>query len=444
MSNSSENITNAKVWSLAWPVIVSNVSIPMLEATNTGIMGHLESPKYLAALALAIMLVQYIYVSFNFLRMGTTGITSQAYGKDSGKEVAFCFFRSVAIAVLFGLLITLVQQPISVIAFKIFQGTEVVESLANQYFQIRILGATATLCNFVSIGWLLGIQRPKSALFVQILMNGLNVILALLFVLKMGMGIQGAAYATLISEITAFLVGFGIVLNTIINKYEISIREIDFKELFDLSKVLEIFKLNGNIFIRSILLITAFAWFTNTGAKQGEVVLASNEILILLSLFLAFALDGFAQAAEVLVGKSIGAKNKITYMESVRLTTVWAAIFAVLFSLTYLLFGKLIVDTLTDIESVREVAKTYLPWMIVMPLIGIWCYQLDGIFIGATQTKDMRNMMLIAFFIYGVSIITIVPVMGNHGLWLSLMIFLAARAATLFVRLPAIQKRFNA
>lgn len=434
------NITNRKIWNFSWPVILSNISIPILDICNTGILGHLPDPIYLAGFALGIMLVDYIYVSLNFLRMGTTGLTAQAFGNKNNSEIVNSLFRSLMISISIGIFLVCVQSFISKIAFNLFLGSPEVERLGKEYYFIRIFSAFACLSNFAIAGWLLGIQRPKLALFIQIFMNGLNVLLALVFVLKLDYKLQGLAYATVISEILTFIIGM-ILVCFVIKRDFVSGISASFYNLFNKEKIKQIFKLNGNIFIRSILLISAFAWFTNFGAQQGDVILAANEILILFLLFMSFALDGFAQASEILVGDSIGAKNLKNLKTSIRLCGLWALSFAIGFSFVYYFCGGYIIDLLTSIPDVRVAAKEYLIWLSVLPLVGIWCYLLDGVFIGATESSAMRDTMIISFIIYSICVNIFIPIFGNNGLWFSLLIFLGGRAGGLYLFLPRIYKK---
>lgn len=446
IKNALEEINYKRVWSLAWPIVLANITIPLIGATNVAVIGRMDSPVYIGAVALGVVVLQCIYWSFAFLRKGTTGITAQAYGANDMQGVFAALVRSLLIAFSLGVLVTILQIPISKIAFWILDGSQEVEALAQEYFHIRIWGSVATMGNYVMLGWFYGIQKPKTALAFRVAMNVLNIPLAIFLVLTLGLGVAGAAWAALISHFFVFI------LSSIIAFY-LMYKELNTESGFDWSfldhvkdriKLVKVFKINGDIFVRTVLVFIAFSWFTGEAAKQGDIVLAVNTVLLNLFWFISYALDGFSNAAETLVGQALGAQKKENFDKAVSVTTKMAGFFAVLFLLSYYFGGELFISLLTNLEEVKNISLEYLPWLIFMPIVGIWCFQLDGIYIGVTQTKIMRNMMLVSFAVYALAIIFLPNYLGNHGLWLALHIFMLVRAFTLWLPYEKMKKELFA
>ena len=270
-------------------------------------------------------------------------------------------------------------------------------------------------------------------------MNLLNIALALYLVIALKMNIYGVAYAAIVSQISFCIIGLIVSLSLIKTKLKDLVSRETQKLILEFSKLKKTFSLNNDIFIRTVLIFIAFSWFTAKGAKQGESILASNTVLLNLFWFLSYALDGFSNAAEALVGEAHGQKSEKAFKKSIKVTTVFAICFALLFSLTYFCFGKNIISLLTNLEEIKAIAFQYLPWMILMPLVSIWCFQLDGIFLGATETKSMRNMMIISFGVYALAMLTLPKYIDNHGLWLSMVIFMIVRGLTLYLCLGKIK-----
>lgn len=442
IKKADNEISYQRVWFLAWPIVLSNISIPLIGATNIAVVGHMNSPIYIGAVALGVVILQCIYWSFAFLRKGTTGITAQAYGANDMPGVFAALVRSLLIAFSLGIFVTIVQVPISKIAFLILDASQEVESLAKEYFHIRIWGSVATMGNYVMLGWFYGIQKPKTALVFRVAMNAINIPLAIFLVLTLKMGVAGAALAALISHIFVFILSLLIAL-------WIMYRELKTETGFDWSfiehvkdkvKLLNVFRINSDIFVRTVLVFIAFSWFTGEGAKQGDTLLAVNTVLLNLFWFISYALDGFSNAAETLVGQALGAKNSKTFDDAVEKTTIMAGIFALIFLLTYLFGGEIFISLLTNIDEVKVIAVKYLPWLIFMPVVGIWCFQLDGIYVGVTQTRIMRNMMIVSFLAYAISIIFLPRFFSNHGLWSALYIFMLVRALTLWLPYEKMKK----
>lgn len=416
-----------KIIHLAWPVILANLSVPLLGAVDTAVIGHLPDPAYLGAVAIGAMIFSFVYWGFGFLRMGTTGFIAQAAGADNYSEVKLSLGRAVILGLTLSFLILLLQVPILQMALYLVESSGEVEAGTSSYFSIRIWGAPAALVNYCLIGTFIGLGRTKAALATQIFMNATNIILDLVFVMVLDMKVPGVALATAISEYLAVGVG-GLILWSILRPHTAIIPK---SELWRVDAMRRLLSVNSDIFIRSILLIFAFAFFTSRAALQGEVVLAATAVLMNFMHFLAFGLDGFAHAAESLVGQSTGGKDRRALDEAVKASSVLAVLVSVIYVLIYGLAGESIIALLTGIEEVRVIAREYLIWMIVMPLLAVWSYQLDGIFIGAMKTHEMRNGMVISFAVYMGSILYLPTLFGVHGLYLALGLFMIARAVTL-------------
>ena len=425
---------HGRIWRLAGPIILSNVSVPLLGIVDTAVMGHLPGPQYIGAVAVGAVIFHVVYWGMGFLRMGTTGFTAQALGANDADEVRATLTRALIVAVLLGVALIAVQRPIAWAAMPLIKASPQVEPLTDLYFSIRIWGAPAALANFVFVGWFIGIHNTRAALVLQIVMNGVNIVLDLWFVPGLGWGVEGVAIATLIAEIGAVALGAALVMRNLLpigGRWRRAL-------ILDAGRIRKMMSLNRDIFIRSLCLMGSFAVFTSVGARIGDVALAANAVLFNFQIFMAYALDAFAFAAEALVGSAIGAGDRTRYRTAVRVTSVWALVFAAGFAVFYAMAGASVIDAITDIEPVRAAARDYLPWAIVLPLISVWSFQLDGIFIGATRGSDMRNAMMLSTFAYIATLAVLVPWLGNHGLWIAFTVFMVARAITLGALFPAI------
>lgn len=428
-----------QMWQIAIPSMIANISIPLLGLADAFIMGHLPDPRYLGAIAIGAMIISILYNSANFLRMATTGLTAQAGGRKETASILRIYMRASILAITIGTSFVLLQWPIAQTVFSLAGADENVEILAREYFMIRVWGAPFALMNFVAVGWLLGLHKAKLALWIQLFLNISNILLNFFFVYGLGMDVDGVALGTVLAEALASILAFRIISR---HSKEIFGHNIwDRKArigLFDRAEFIKLFILNRDIFIRTACLTGSMAIFTILGANMSNEILAANAILINLQMMTSYALDGFAQAAEVLVGKEIGAKSRSGLRKVVILSSKWALVTAILISLMYLLFGNMIINGLTNIEPVRNTAANYMIWVIVLPLISVWCFLLDGIFIGATAGKYMRNGMIISASIYIASLTIFLPLWGNHGLWLSYIIFMGVRAISLAANYPKI------
>ncbi|MCP4327157.1 MAG: MATE family efflux transporter [Alphaproteobacteria bacterium] len=423
-----------RVWRLAGPIILSNMSVPLLGAVDTAVVGHLPDPAYIGAVAIGAIIFNFIYWGFGFLRMGTTGFTAQALGARDWQEIRAIIARGIIISLGLAVVILAGQSLIRGAAFWLIEASGDVEALAVTYYDVRVWGAPAALANYAVLGWLLGIQRPRTALVLQIVLNGINIALDLWFVLGLGWGVEGVAFATVISEYSAALLGLWIVHRALIAAGGNWRRD----QILDRTRLIAFARVNGDIFIRTLCLIFAFSYFTAQSARMGDVLLAANAVLMHFQHFMAYGLDGFAFAAEALIGGAVGARNREALRAGVSVTTQWAFAISGIYVLVYALLGTEIIGVLTGIEEVRSAAAQFLPWAIVMPLISVWSFQLDGIFIGATRTGEMRNAMIVSVAIYLAAVHLLLPIMGNHGLWLALMVYMVARAVTLGLYYPRV------
>lgn len=427
---------NRKTWQLAGPIIISNISVPMLGAVDTAVVGHLPGAHYLGAVAVGALIFSIVYASLNFLRMGTTGLTAQALGAGDPDQIRSWLARACILSIILGAFLILLHQPIGWAALQIISPSAKVAPLAQEYFQIRIWSAPATLMNFALLGWFFGIQNTRAALYSQLYMNGANIILDIWFVTGLGWGVEGVAWATLISEVTAL--GFAMYLAR--NELKRLGGKWQFHRIKDRSRLLLMFRVNRDIFVRSMFLQASFVTFTSLSARMGDTVLAANSVLLIFQSIMAYALDGFANAVEALAGEAYGAQNRAIFRKAVVATSWWALIFSLFFVVGYLVAGEQLVNLLTTVSEVREQAMIYLIWAAISPIVSVWSFQLDGIFIGTTRTADMRNMMALSFVILWVAIALLVPRYGNHGLWLAFTIFMAVRGVSLGVLYPRLER----
>ncbi|MBT6094305.1 MAG: MATE family efflux transporter [Rhodospirillaceae bacterium] len=431
---------NRRTWRIAWPIMLSNVSVPLLGAVDMAVVGRLPGPQYLGAVAVGALVFTVIYHGFIFLRMGTTGLTAQALGAGKADEVRAWLARAGLLAGAIGSLIILLQIPIIWLGLSLIGPEPETAALAEQYVSIRIWGAPAALFNFALLGWFFGIQNARAALITQVFMNGLNIALDLWFVAGLGWGVEGVAWATLIAEVSAIFVGLALA--------RANLRQIGGhwvrSRILEPERIRRMVRVNGDIFIRSIFLQVSFAAITAIGARMGATTLAANAILFNLLVFTAYVLDGYSHAAEALVGEAVGKRDPTSFRQAVRAAGRGALIGGVAFTLAYWIAGPFIIDIMTTVPDVRVEAREHLIWTIVMPVVSVWSFLYDGIFIGSTWTREMRNGMILSSFIYGAALAVLVPLWGNHGLWLAVAIFMAARALTLALRYPRLAQMVGA
>jgi len=415
--------SNRAVWSIAAPMIISSITVPLLGMVDTAVMGHLDDPVFLASVAAGATIFTVLFMGLNFLRMGTTGITAQAFGASASDAVREALAQSLTCALALAALIVVAQQLIVETALVLLAPSDRVAGLTLEYFAIRVWSAPASLCNFVLIGWLIGMQNARGPLAIMFTINLVNIVLDLVFVVAMGMQVEGVALATLIAEIVGVATGIIFVRAELRNHPGSGTRV----KILDLKRYRRLFAVNASLFIRTMALMFVFAFITAQGARMGDVILAANAVLMNFQLFLSYALDGIAYAAEALVGKAVGARDRDGLLMAVRRSLQWSLLFAGGFCIAYLLVGSAIINLLSDIDTLRATAREYLPWLIVSPLISVWCFLYDGVFVGATRSREMMIVMtgsLLLVFLpawYGLA------GLGNHGLWLAFTLFMAAR-----------------
>ncbi len=432
-------LTHRRVWALAGPIILSNISVPLVGAVDTAVVGHLPEPDSIGAVAIGALIFTFLFWGFGFLRMGTTGFIARAYGANDEQALSDTLLRVLLLAISFGLVVIVFGYPLIHFALYLLDSSDNIESLAASYATIRIWSAPATLSMYVITGVFIGLQNMRYVFVLQLVMNIVNVLLDLLFVLAFDMGVEGVALATLIAEYLAALLGFWLLRKHLAKAY----RQLNWTRLLERNSILALMKANVDIFIRTLCLVFSFGYFTAKSASMGEVVLAANAILLHLQSILAYALDGFAHAAEALSGNAYGAGKQKQFKRAVKLTTIWGLFCALAISLLYWFFGSFILQLFTNIDAVLLTANNYLPWTIIAPLVSIWSFQLDGIFIGTGYTREMRNAMIVSMLIYLALLLVLVPALGNHGLFLSLTLFMVIRALTLGYYYPGIVKAMD-
>ena len=414
------------LWRLALPMIFSNITVPLLGLVDTAVIGPLDSPVYLGGVAIGATATSFLFMLLLFLRMSTTGLTAQAFGAKDPQALARALVQPLLLALGAGLLIILFKNPLIDLALSIVGGSGEVLEQAQRFLAIRWLSAPASLANLVLLGWLLGVQYARAPVILLVVGNVLNIVLDLWLVMGLHMNVQGAALATAIAEYATLLVGLGMVRKVLVMR-GISWAMLKTAWLGDFRRLLA---LNRDIMLRSLLLQLCFGALTVFGARLGSDIVAVNAVLMTMLTFTAYALDGFAYAVEAHSGQAYGARDGSQLLEVWRAACRQAGVVALAFALVYALLGEHIVALLTSLPELRELADRYVLWQMVLPVIGVWCYLLDGMFIGATRGAEMRNSMAVAAAGFALTLLTL-PLLGNHGLWLALAVFLALRGLSL-------------
>jgi MATE family multidrug resistance protein len=419
---------NKRVLQLAIPNIISNISVPLLGAVDTAVIGHLEHVYYLGAIAVGSIIFDFIFWGFGFLRMGTTGLVAQAYGAGNTQKTKVILIRVLLVALGGSFLILLLQYPLIEFSLWVIDATPEVEKYTRIYYNIRIFSAPATLSLFAINGWFLGMQNARYPMIITIFLNFLNIAANLVFVFYFGMDVDGVAWGSLLSSYCAIALG-GILYLITYNKVKISV---SWNDLIELDELKKFFTVNRDIFIRTLCLIFSYAFFTASSAKMGDVWLAANTILLQLWYISAYAVDGFAYAAESLVGRYVGALDFKKMKKAIWLCMGWGLGFGIIGTLFYAIFDRELISIFTDKPLVIETAMIVAVWLIIAPLINSVCFIWDGVYIGATSTSAMRNSMLIATILFFVPVYYVVkPYAGNHALWIAMTTFMVMRGVTL-------------
>ncbi len=432
-----EWVWHRRVWRLAWPMVVSNLSVPLLGAVDTAVIGHLPEPHFLGAVAVGALIFNTIYFGSNFLRMGTTGLTAQYYGARDFDGARATLARALVIALVLAALLLALQGPIGRLAFHLVEPSEAVAGEGMGYFFIRIWGAPAALANIALVGWFIGMQNTRAALALLLTVNGINIVLDLVLVLGFDLAVAGAAWATVAADYWGLLLGL-VVTARLARRHGGQWRP---HLLLDVTAMRRFLGINRDIFLRTLFVITAFALFTTLSARQGDVVLAANAVLLNFVVFFNFAFDGFAFAVEALTGRALGARRREDLARAIRVCLLWSLALALLTVAVYGLAGLPVIRVLTDIEPVRAVAYDYLPWLIALPLVAVWGIFFDGVFTGTTRTADMRNTMMLAFAVFVPCAWLLREPLGNHGLWLAMTLLYVVRGAGLGVIYLGIVRR---
>ncbi|MBS4010788.1 MAG: MATE family efflux transporter [Roseovarius sp.] len=428
-------VTHARVLKIALPIVISNATVPILGAVDTGVVGQMGAAAPIGAVGIGAVIITGIYWLFGFLRMGTTGLTSQAQGAGQVGEVAALLTRALMIGFAGGIALIALQVPVFWAAFQISPASEEVESLARQYMAIRVWSAPAMIALFGMTGWLIAQERTRAVLLLQVAMNGINILLDLWFVLGLDWGVAGVARATVIAEWGGLALGFWFCRDAFAVP-----AWCDWPRVFDRERLKNMASVNGDILLRSLMLQVIFISFLFWGSDFGDVTLAANQVLLQFLSITAHALDGFAFAAEALVGQAFGARSVAHLRRGALLTSVWGVVVCVALAVIFASFGGALIDLMAKAPEVQLEARKYLIYMALAPVLGLAAYMLDGVFIGATRTRDMRNMMALSLLVYIVAALALAPSMGNHGLWLALLISFVARGITLGLRYPALER----
>lgn len=422
-------VTHRSVFALVWPIMLASITVPFMGITDTAVIGQLGDAALLGGLAIGAIFMDLIFTGLNFLRSGTVGLTAQALGAHDHQEQNRVLHRAILLSLLIGLLLFLLSAPILKFGLYLMNPTDAVADAVSLYFSVRILAAPFTLLNYSILGWLLGLAQVRAGLAIQVFTSVVNIILSVYLGLIKGGGISGVAWATFTSEVMATLLGLFFVYR------HSGLVWTSWQALLDKVKIRRTLSLNTDIMIRSFVLLFAFSFFTAQGSRMGEVTLAANAVLFNFFFLSAFVLDGFANATEQLVGRAIGAHCRAAFDQAVRISMFWSGVLSVALFVFLMLFGPWLIDLLTTNELVRTEARTYLVWAALTGLFGVLAFQMDGVFIGATWSADMRNMMVVSLAVYILVWWVSMPLWHNHGLWLALEVFLGIRGLSLLFRL---------
>jgi putative MATE family efflux protein len=429
-------VTHGTVIRLALPMMLAYLSTPLVGAVGTAVVGQLGQAALIGGIAVAAVVFDVLFSTFNFLRGATTGMTAQAVGAGDPVEQQSVLFRALVVALSAALLLVVLQRPLAALGVAAMDVSGPVAEACLRYFFVRIWSAPFVLVNYAVLGWVIGRGEATSGLLLQTLLNGVNISLSILFVLGWHWGVEGAAWASVLAEALTAAAGLGLAAWRIAGAPKPSRAYV-----FDPARLKRMLGVNSDMMIRSFSLLFAFAFFTREGVGFGEIVLAANAVLMHFFLVSSYFLDGFATAAEQLAGRAVGARFRPAFEQAVRLTTVWGLATAILLTGLSFLCGAALVDVMSTSPDVRTAAYRYLPWAALTPLVAAIAFQMDGIFIGATWSRDMRNMMLLSVLVYLAAVLVLTPCFGNDGLWAALLIFLGARSVAFHWRMRRLLPR---
>ena len=438
MSSQLLHKTDKRIFTLAYPIILANISIPVLSVTDTAVIGHLGALDVLAGISMGAVLIGSIYWFFGFLRMGVTGLVAQARAADQSLEVSSILIRGLIIGGSGGIILIAVHSFLFSSIFYFLEGDKDAEELAIEYMSIRILAAPFAISMFVFVGWLFGMGKTFHSLCLLVVVNLLNILLDIIFVKFLYLGIAGVAYATIISEICGFCMGIYLSREFLLNKERIKV-----KLIFLSNKWKSFILLNIDIVIRSTLLQSVFLSYLIFGTLFGSEVLAANHILLQITFLSAYALDGIAFSAEILVGEAIGKRRYEEFKKVVKSALKLGFIFSGVISVSIYSLGFLVVDLMTSIKEVRSISYDFIIWISIMPIVSVFSYVYDGIFLGAARGKEIRIAMCQSFAIFFTCAIVLIPLIENTGLWTSIVVFNSVRAITLWSKIDRIKTCFS-
>lgn len=426
-----------KFMALAVPLTIATLTTPLLGVVDTAIMGRLPQAAYIGGVSIAVLIFNTLYWVLGFLRVSTSGFSAQASGTGDKQKITLALLRPMVIAVSLGMLIVALQWPIKEIAFALLAPNETVGAIASAYYDIRVWSAPFTLGNYVVVGWLMGMAKVKLSLALQVFMNVLNMLLAVLFVAGFGLAAEGVAAATLIAEIAAAIVSAVILLRT----GAIDLQQLSVKLVIDPAAFIQMMKVNRDLFIRTACLLAVYNCLAAYGLRYGDTILAANAVLMQLHFVMAYFLSGFANAGTVLVGQAVGEKNEGLYVGTVRLTAFWGGVTAILLTAIVLLFKMPLIAMFTTIVEVQQAALQYIFWIALFPPAAFWGLELYGVFVGATLAAPVRNSLVFSLITFFICLWLAVPGMGNHGIWLAFTVFSLGRSVFLWIYLPGLDRR---
>ena len=414
---------NRKILALAIPNIISNITVPLLGMVHMALVGHLGNDSLIGAMAIGVAIFNFIYWNFAFLRMGTSGLVAQAFGARNFREVGSVFVRSVSVALLVAVLLLLFRHGIGKLAFRMMEGSTETMQAAAEYFYIRLWAAPATLSLFAFQGWFIGMQNSRFPMYISIMINVVNVIFGVWFVYGLHWGIAGVAWSTVVAQYSGLLTAFLLWLIY----YRRFIRQVSLRESFDLRPMVRFFRVNRDIFLRTACIVIVYTFFTSASSGMGDTILAINSLLMQLFTLFSYMMDGFAFAAESLIGRYVGARNAVMVQRSLRGLLAWSGGVALLYVVIYALFWEPLLGLFTSSPAILTGAADYILWVIAVPLIGFAPFLVDGALIGATATRVMRNSVFLSTVAFFVVYFALRGVVGNNALWLAFMVFLVLR-----------------